>query len=173
MNHYFVKTERGNKIIETENPIDIAVNPAWTLFTREQEEFFEENPDASLSEIKNMKRHKVPVQSIEEIRENAISTVSGESLSATETVIPQYRLLNAIASLSVDNGKIYQDEKSHEKLRLYATVGKLCRKKYFDTVDLINSAETEEDINSIVSEASEFYSSIIEKYKDSDAEESI
>lgn len=170
--YYFVK-DRTIECFITEMPL-----PNFVELTDEQYEFWQANPNASIQEVKNCQLNQpciAPVLSLSELKEIAIDEIDKESRSVIGSFVDVLTFSNTVASTIYAKAKgitpIYDDEKVLKTATDFLVNGKQCKDLYNETIGLIDSASTKEEIDTIVDYAKSQYSEIrnskdtIEKHK--------
>lgn len=162
--YYFV----GNRILKLKKEVNLSLNNGFIPFTNEQIEFITQYPDASFYEVKNCRLNVTPnvihQQTIEEIRELAISDINIASRKAIGEKVDVLGFCNAISGTVYSTNKqnsIYDDEEILRTADDFLRIGKICREKYKEAKQLIENTDNEGDINTIVENTKQFFESIV------------
>ena len=162
--YYFI--DGKTYIAVTDTKVDTTINPNFKQLTKKQRDFYIENPDATVDEIRNCQRYEPPtpvVRPIEEVRADAENTISDFSLTTMARFCTAYQFANAQSSLieiEAGNEPIYDSEKAHRYIATYGRIGKICRNYFYEAKTAIESTDSEEEINNIISQYENIYQSI-------------
>lgn len=164
MYYYFKK----NKIKGFQFEINCDINNSYTPLTEEQKDFYEENPNASYSEVLNCKLNEILTvieRPIEELRDLAKKEISEYSSSVMSKFVTDLQLANALVSIELRNKSgitdtIYDYDLAEETINKFNVIGNQCRTKYYQTMDLIDICDTSEEIDDVVNEAKNYYDGI-------------
>ena len=160
--NYFV----AFRIVTSENPIDLNINPAYTPFTQEQNEFYAEHPNATYWEVKNCEMAPEPVlPTLDDVKLTAKEFLSQLSLDTMRKYVKEYQMENAQSSLYLLNinsqaETIYDETKANEIMETYTNVGRELRGIYKTAESAVNNCETIDDVNS----AQVYYENIYNNY---------
>lgn len=159
MYYYFL----DNRFLEkTEMAVDTAIFPQYVEMTKEQSDFWLEHPNASFWEVKETRIIEPYVTPLNELKAVELENISKKSLETSNTIIPSYKIQNALLSLTnnVDNG-IYTVQQAEEIVHQYNTVGKQCRDMFYNCKLRIEEAQTAEEVYTIVTEANVYYDDLL------------
>lgn len=146
------------KILTTDYEINLDINKAYVPFTEEQNAFYAEHPNASYHEVKNCQMDPTPVPptppTLEEVKKEAIDSLSEKSLSILGNYVKEYQLANAQSSLYMlekfpEYNPIYSEEKAIEVITTYDRVGLDLRTIFKTAESSINECETIESVESL------------------------
>lgn len=161
---YFVKYSNRTEIQDWDSVIR---NPNFTLLTEEQIAFYNTNPNASVTEVRNCELFTPTIveESLEEVKERVKEEISVKSLSTLDRFCSTYQLANAQCSLlfavnSKGEVPIYDMETAQGYVDTYLRVGKTCRDKFYELSGLIDNATTNEAVEDIKTNAITFYDSL-------------
>ena len=167
MKFYYIFKDLKVKV--RDNEINTNMFPQFQLMSEEQINFYLENPNASINEIKRCELYPQPQEpTLEEVKENAINRISDYSLKTNDAIIPNYKSQNATHSLiSVLLGNpsdvIYSLNDSKNLLKKSIKIGKQCRDLFYQQKELIEKAETKENVSNIIQETILLYDIILEE----------
>lgn len=172
---YFVKNQFNNIVIANlkKEPSE-KIAKYYTAVTEEQELFILAHPKATVMEIFNMQmndteetvtiNNETNIDSatlLSDFKNDVTNYISDLSLTTSNKYIKDYKLLNAQASLSVNDGEgIYTHEEAQKVISEYISIGKTCRDKFYEIKELIENAETIEEVKTIQNNAVEYYSNL-------------
>lgn len=159
MNYYFVNDKN---IMKVESPIDLGIFTHCVELTTEQVDFYLEHPTASINEIKNMNivNEPVTIPTFEDTQKNDIQFLSDLSLRISDTIVPNYKVQNAIISLNSIN-PIYTKQECEDIISEYTRIGTLCRNMFYNYKKQIEECTDENLLHNIVYEAQEEYYKLI------------
>ena len=167
MKFYYIFKDLKVKVKNEE--VNVNLFPQFVPMTEEQINFYLENPTASINEIKRCELYPQPQEpTLEEVKENAINRISDYSLKTNDKIIPNYKSQNATNSLiSVLLGNptdvIYTLNDSKNLLKKSIKIGKQCRDLFYKQKELIEKAETKENVSNIIQETILLYDIILEE----------
>lgn len=161
MYYYIVKGQYIGQFL-TEMP-----SPNFVKLTDAQMAFYNEHPNASVTEVVNCAMAEPYVQlqpTLQEIKEKAIMEIDEYSRNTMGQFVDSLQLANAQCSLLFAQSKaetpIYDTSKAQEVVDTYLRIGNICRTKYHATEDAINAASSDADVDAIVAEAKSYYDNI-------------
>ena len=159
MNYYFVEDKY---IMKVNSPINLGEFPQCVEMTPEQVAFHIEYPSASINEIKNCTiiNDIVSIPTFEETQKNDIQFLSDLSLRISDTIVPNYKVQNAIISLNTTN-PIYTKQECDDIISEYTRIGTLCRNMFYIYKKRIEECTDENLLHNIVYEAQEEYYKLI------------
>ena len=164
MKYYYIY---NNKQIKVRNiAVDTAVFKQYVEMTAEQKAFYLANPNAGAREVINCKLNERPsfaILTLDDIKANAIKEVSALSLNTKSSIIPDYKVTNALMSLMNITNNIYSNEESQAVLQDANNIGVVCRSMFYDIKDLINGAYSEDEVRDIVLAAYDNYDTILKE----------
>lgn len=164
--YYYYFTKNQIKVVPFE--IDCVINRAYTALTEEQTAFIEDNPTASVSEVRNCRLYVAPTPTaptLDGVKAQAKTDLSAYSAQTMGRFVSDLQLANAQSSLyllGVDSASetVYTAEKATSTIAKYNTVGKQCRDKYYEAVQAIDGFDTVDDVAGVVMSAKAFYDNI-------------
>lgn len=143
-----------------------AYDKRYKLLSEAQNTFYAEHPTATIWEIKNCKLQE-PVEaitpSIEELKDEALKTISNYSLTTVNKYCTPYQFANAQASLmAIQDGGIgiYNEEDSQQYINLYIHYGKQCRDLYYEAKEYLELCNSEEEIINVINTYKEYYDNL-------------
>lgn len=164
--YYYYFTKNQIKVVPFE--IDCVINRAYTALTEEQTAFIEDNPTASVSEVRNCRLYVAPTPTaptLDGVKAQAKTDLSAYSAQTMGRFVSDLQLANAQSSLyllGIDSSTVtvYTADQATATLAKYNTIGKQCRDKYYEAVQDIDGCETADDVSSVVTSAKELYDNI-------------
>lgn len=166
MNYYYFKIINNHPrsiSIFTES-VDTELNGNFREMTSEQIDFYLEHPTASIQEIERCELNPPYVPPIDVLRENAKNNVEMASRSTLGSKVDVLGFCDAIASSVYKPSRedsVYTDDEVLKTADDFLRIGKLCRDKVKECIPLIESAETETEINTIVDSANAYFQQIV------------
>lgn len=162
--YYFISNSRMYK---SETEVNLELNKNFIEMTDEQATFWDENPSATIYEVMRCELdtpYMPPTPSLSELKEIAIDEIDRESRSVIGSFVDVLTFSNTVASTVYAKAKgitpIYDDEKVLKIATNFLVNGKLCKDLYNETVSLIESAHTKEEIDEMVENAKDQYNHI-------------
>lgn len=164
--YYFLNGSQN--IIAYDYEVDTTKFTQLEKLTDEQLQFLQANPNATPSEVKNMVliEHEIDLTVF---KHNVLSQLDNISLSTFNEVVPQYKITNALLSLSNTENPIYSLEESNHIITIAESVGNECRNKYYTFKPMIESATSVKELMVIEGDCMEQYNGIKEKYLSTNA----
>lgn len=165
---FFVKTNK-NKIYIQDWPETKLGKKNFTPLTEEQIAFYESNPDASVFEVQNCKLYEpyIPEEpELIEVQTQAIDFIKQYSLNTMDRFVSAYQLANAQCSiLWAEKGNkgevpIYDEETAQNYINTYLRIGGLCRAKFYEVRELIESVTNKSEIEEIKASAISYYDTL-------------
>jgi hypothetical protein len=138
--------------------------------TTEQVDFYLEHPTASINEIKNCELITEVNITLHLVQQECIENLSKYSLDIARSVIPDYKIQNAITSLLYPTTGIYTVEESQQILLLYSSVGTTCRNKFYDYKKLILACKDIDEVYEITAEARGEYLVMVDELENLNAQ---
>lgn len=157
---YITKDQNKNEVI-----VELGNIPDWCKknylpLTDKQLSFLQENPNASVAEIKKCKLATEDI-SLDEYKALVKKQISALSLLKAKEKIADYQFFNAQASLVLEAGQgIYTHEKANEIITSYNTIGKQCREKYYIFLDELELCEDKAAVLVLVNDTTEYYNTL-------------
>lgn len=164
--YYFLNGSQN--IISYDYEVDTTKFSQLEKLTNEQVQFLHENPNATPSEVKNMVLIENEID-LNVFKHNVLSQLDNISLSTFNEVVPQYKITNALLSLSNTENSIYSVEESNNIITRAESVGNECRTKYYTFKPIIESATSIKELMDIEGDCMEEYNKIKEKYLSTNA----
>ncbi len=167
MKFYYIFKDLKVKVKNEE--VNVNLFPQFIPMTEEQISFYLENPTASVHEIKRCEMYEQPKEpTLDEMKLNAINSISEYSLKTSNKIIPEYKTKNVINSimsmLSGDSESIIYEENDCKKiLKKSLTIGKKCRDLFYQQKQLIENAETKNEVSQLTQESIFLYDIILEE----------
>lgn len=158
MKHYYFV---DNKILEFNFELNLDLNPSYIKLTQEQVDFYLTNPTASIYEIRNCQLNVPYQQSLDEIKQLALSQINEKSRETLGLKVDVLGFCDALASTiyaparGVDS--IYSTEEVLNTADDFLIIGKACRDRVNSDTELIENATTEEEVSQIVTAALNFF----------------
>lgn len=163
--YYYIISNRKIHIEKT--AVNTAVFPQYVEMTPEQVEFYLENKDASIEEIKNCQLNYLEDDfDLNKTRETFINDLSMYSLYSSLQVVPEYKLQNALLDKMLNSeNKFYSNEDANSILETANTVGQQCRALFYEVRDEINRLTTKEELYAYYATCKPRFDAIINSYK--------
>lgn len=147
--------------------VDTTKFPQFVLMTEEQINFYNEHPHASIEEIKQCELIQIERIPLDKYKTDSINAISIYSLNVSSTIIPDYKIQNAIACLNSNcQNHIYQNEECQNIFNRYDSIGKICRDMFYNFKECIEECTTHEEVDMITTIAYNEYTTLIENEKD-------
>ena len=157
---YIAKDQNKNEVIVELDNIPDWCKKNYLPLNDNQLAFLQENPKASVAEIKNCKLASEYIL-LDEYKELVKKQISALSLLKAKEKIADYQFFNAQASLLLEDGQgIYTHEKANEIIALYNTVGKQFREKYYTFLDELELCEDKAAVAVLINNTTEYYNSL-------------
>ena len=150
MNKYYYFFQE-NDIIVAENIIDTQVFPEYVQLTDAEREFYLAHLNATAYEVKQLMLYQ-DMPASEDMKRGVELSVSDYSIYTLDTILPPYKVQNAIISLKlIDDGidSIYDRQMSEEILQKYNTVGNTCRNLFYQFKENISNNITIGQLNEL------------------------
>lgn len=163
--YYYIISDR--KIHLENTAVNTAVFPQYVEMTPAQVEFYLENKDASIEEIKNCQLNVLNDDfDLAKTRETFIDDLSRYSLYSSLQVVPEYKLQNALLDkmLNVEN-KFYSNDVMNTILERANTVGQQCRALFYEMRDELNNINTREELYTYYATCKQRFDIIVNSYK--------
>lgn len=163
--YYYIISNKKIHIEET--AVNTAVFPQYVEMTPEQVEFYLENKDASIEEIKNCQLNVLEDDfDLAKTRETFIDDLSRYSLYSSLQVVPEYKLQNALLDTILNSeNKFYSNEETNSILETVNTVGQQCRTLFYEMRDEINRLNTQDELYAYYATCKPRFDLIINTYK--------
>lgn len=158
MRYYFYKNKIRTSIQ------DMTEVSGFVEFTEEQKEFYLANPDASVNEVRNCKLRTpyVPyTPTLEETKTGYIDGLSNMSLGVMEHNMPNYKIVNSLASLNDDNKSIYNYTVANANVEEYNHNGTILRNIFYTYKTKIEESTTVEDATDAFNAGEEAYDNFV------------
>lgn len=147
--------------------VDTTKFPQFILMNEEQINFYNEHPHASIEEIKQCELIQIERIPLDKYKTDSINALSTYSLNVSSTIIPDYKIQNAIVCLNSNCQKhIYQNEECQSILNRYDSIGKICRDMFYNFKQSIEECTTHEEVDIITSNAYNEYTTLMTNEKD-------
>ena len=163
---YYIYNNKEIKI--REQAVDTDLFTQYIEMTDSQVAFYLANPNASIDEIKNCQLLPIPpLPTLEEVKKLAIRRLSQLSLDTSNSIIPEYRIRNAMMTIShtsIDNS-IYSQDEASQIISDANNIGTLCRNKFYGLKKRIESATTDDEVYEIEQEGIDEYNRLITEYE--------
>lgn len=163
---YYIYNNKEIKI--REQAVDTDLFTQYIEMTDSQVAFYLANPNASVDEIKNCQLLPIPpLPTLEEVKKLAISRLSQLSLDTSNSIIPEYKIRNAMMTIShtsIDNS-IYSQDEASQIISDANNIGTLCRNKFYELKKRIESATTDDEVYEIEQEGIDEYNRLITEYE--------
>lgn len=171
-NFYYFKIRNGMAYaisIFTE-PVNTELNTNFREMTSEQTEFYLEHPTASIREVEKCESdppYIPPIPTIEELRENAINEIDKASRDTIGSVVDVLGFCDAVASTvyapSRGTASIYSDSETFKTADDFLRIGKACREKVIESVEIINTLDNELEIESVKHSALDYFECLLDE----------
>lgn len=163
---YYIYNNKEIKI--REQAVDTDLFTQYIEMTVSQVAFYLANPNASIDEIKNCQLLPTPpLPTLEDVKKLAISRLSQLSLDTSNSIIPEYRIRNAMMTIShtsIDNS-IYSQDEASQIISDANNIGTLCRNKFYELKKSIESATTDDEVYEIEQEGIDEYNRLTTEYE--------
>lgn len=157
---YYIFCDKKIKVRDT--AVKTAVFPQYVEMTPEQVEFYLANPTASVEEIKKCELIEIERIPLDKYKIDSINAISSYSLNVSRTIIPDYKVQNAIVCLNTNCGNhIYPSEECQSILNSYNNIGKTCRDMFYSYKTRIEDCATHEEVDTITTEAYNEYTKLL------------
>lgn len=163
---YYIYNNKEIKI--REQAVDTDMFTQYIEMTDSQVAFYLANPNASVDEIKKCQLLPIPpLPTLEEVKKLAISRLSQLSLDTSNSIIPEYKIRNAMMTIShtsIDNS-IYSQDEASQIISDANNIGTLCRNKYYILKERIEACTTDDEVYEIEQEGIDEYNRLITEYE--------
>lgn len=164
MKFYYIY--KNIKVKVKNETVDTKLFPQFVPMTPEQVEFYLTNPTASIEEIKKCELNEVERIPLDKYKNDSINAISTYSLNVSRTIIPDYKVQNAIVCLNTNcENHIYPSEECQSILNRYNIIGKTCRDMFYTYKTRIEDCATHEEVDTITTEAYNEYTILLNNEK--------
>lgn len=159
--YYFVFDQNNRKTIQVWED-DKRGNPQFVVFTQEQEDFYLQNPTATIWEVQNCKTYadlqseNVQPFDLATYKNEKIAAISKLSLQTLGRFISDYQLANAQCG-------VYDEAKSQQVIETYKVVGTQCRQLYYDFAEQVALCENKNEIDTLVEQYTKLYNNVCDR----------
>lgn len=169
--YYYFRSRNGHytEILHFEYIVDTHLNPWFVALSDEQTEFYLEHPTASVREVERCELdppYILPVPTIVELREKAINEIDKASRDTIGSVVDVLGFCDAVASTlyapSRGSASIYSDSETFKTADDFLQIGKACREKVIESVEIINTLDNELEIESVKHSALDYFESLLD-----------
>ena len=162
MYYYFLNIEPYD-ILSFEKEVDTTDYPQFEALSEEQVNFYLTNPEASYTEVKNCELITEVNISLHLVQQECIESLSKYSVDIARSVIPDYKIQNAITSLLYPTTAIYPVDESQQILLFYSSVGTTCRNMFYDYKERILACTNIDEVYEITAEARGEYLGMVDE----------
>lgn len=155
------------KIATSGHQLNLNLMKCYREFTSKQYYFHEQHPTANVMEIwrcEIIPPYVLPTPTIDELRKNAKDNINIKSRKILSVFVDQLAFASAVASSLYAKSKgvtpVYDDEETFTTANDFLKIGLICKTKCEEYDELIDLAQTPDEINQIIELATQFFNTL-------------